>query len=246
MVRNSNDDTNLIILRNIERKIQDKYILKDINLKFSRNKIYCIVGPSGAGKSSLLRLLVQLDSPTEGETQIDQRNIHDIPPLDLRKKIGFVFQIPYMFPGSVLDNIIYGPQLRNETNLKDRARELLQRVGMSQDLLSQDAESLSVGQQQRIAFARTLANNPEILLLDEPTSALDPTSTKTIERLIVDLVKNHRLTVIMVTHQLEQALRLADEIVFMVDGEIIEQNSKEGFILSQNKKVQAFLKGELK
>ncbi|MHA1264114.1 MAG: ABC transporter ATP-binding protein [Candidatus Helarchaeota archaeon] len=236
----------VILLKQVNLSRHSNHILKNINLTFMKGRIYCIVGPSGAGKSSLLRLLVRLDSPTSGIIQIEGEDIQKIPPLILRKKIGIVFQIPLMFKGTVFDNIVYGPRIHHKEELEKTAHELLKLVGLNSELLEQDAESLSVGQKQRVAFARTLANKPQILLLDEPTSALDPTSTKIIEGLIMDLVKKRGITIIMVTHQVEQALRLADEIIFMINGEIIEQTSKENFQKSKNELITAFLRGDLK
>ncbi|MBD3229975.1 MAG: ATP-binding cassette domain-containing protein [Candidatus Lokiarchaeota archaeon] len=242
---NNNLSNHIIIFKNITRIIDDKTILKDINLRIKRNKIHCIVGPSGAGKSSLLRLLNGLDSPSSGSIFIWGKNINSIPPLELRKKIGLVFQIPRMFEGTVFDNIVYGPKLRGDPNLKKIANNLLEKIELDPEILDQDADTLSVGQKQRVSIARTLANDPEILLLDEPTSALDPTATKGIESLIKNLI-DYDLTIIVVTHDLDQGLRIADQIIFLVNGEIIEINSVEGFLESKNEKVKLFIKGELK
>ena len=236
----------LIQLEDVQKKIDETTILKDINLKFQKNKIYCIVGPSGAGKSTLIRLLNKLDSPSSGKITFQGTNMDSYPSIELRKKVGMVFQIPILFEGTVFDNIVYGPRLMKQDNLEKIAHQSISKVGLDLSMLDRDGEELSVGQKQRVSIARTLAMEPEILVLDEPTSALDPTSTKEIESLLKKLCENQDITIIMVTHQLEQAYKLADIIIFLVNGKIIEINNVDDFKKSENKITQSFIKGELK
>jgi len=215
-------DSTILETRYVTRQVsKNGHILKtvdNVSFVFKRGGVYNIVGPSGAGKSSLLRLLNRLDEPIEGEVLFYDKPLVLYPPTHLRKKVAMLFQTPYLFPGTVRDNLAYCCELRSE----EIARSNLIRVGLKSDFIDMDAESLSVGEKQRVAMARSLMLEPEVLLLDEPTSALDPASSKKIEELILSLSADLCLTVIIVTHNPEQALNLGGETLLLVKGQLIE------------------------
>ena len=185
-----------------------------------------IVGPSGSGKSSLLRLLNRLDEPSSGTVFLDGLDYRQLPPRELRRRVGMVTQRPFMFPGDVASNLRFGPVQRGETLPEDEIAHLLERVGL-QGFAAQDASVLSGGEQQRVSLARTLANRPEILLLDEPTSALDEQSKSGIEELVRALVNDAGLTCVMVTHDRDQARRLCQRVVVLEGGRLIQSGATE-------------------
>jgi putative ABC transport system ATP-binding protein len=214
--------TVILETRNLTREIKKNghhiKAIDDISYIFNKGCIYNIVGPSGAGKSSFLRLLNRLDDPIEGEVLFYGQPIMSYPPTVLRKKVAMLFQTPFLFPGTVKDNLEY---CRAQCS-GDIIESNLSRVGLKPEFIEMDAESLSVGEKQRVAIARSLIFEPEVLLLDEPTSALDPASSKKIEELILTLSIELCLTVIIVTHQPAQALRLGGETLLLVKGRLIE------------------------
>ncbi|KAJ4816144.1 Phosphate import ATP-binding protein PstB [Rhynchospora pubera] len=201
---------------------EDQTILKAINLDVPAGVIMGIIGPSGSGKSTLLRALNRLWEPSPGSVFLDGEDISRLDVLSLRRKVGMLFQLPAMFEGTVADNVRFGPQLRGKKLTDAEVQKLLSLADLDPSLASRPASELSVGQAQRVALARTLANNPEVLLLDEPTSALDPISTQNIEEAIVRLKKTQRLTTIMVSHSVKQIQRIADVVCLLVDGEVVE------------------------
>ncbi len=220
----------ILELTNLSREVLDhehaKTILSGISYNFSTQKIYTIIGPSGAGKSSLLRLINRLDEPTSGEIKYRDKSHKEIDPTELRKKIGYLFQTPYLFNGTVLENLLYAkPDLNN----KDIDR-LINRVHIKPELLKRKVDKLSVGERQRAAFARLLSLEPEIILLDEPTSALDPTYTLAIENLITEIVSEQKVTAIVVTHHPQQALKLGEESLLLVNGCLVESGLSEQII----------------
>lgn len=216
----------------------EMHVLRDINIRVLENKINCIVGPSGSGKSTLIRCINRMNDETagfslSGSVKVGGRNIlhKNENVARLRTAVGMVFQKPCVFPKSIAENVLFGVQhLRKlstqermqlvETNLK--AAALWQEV---RHRLHDPASSLSIGQQQRLCIARSLAVGPEVILLDEPTSSLDPVSTRAIEDLMVSLKRDY--TIVFVTHNIQQAHRIADQLIFMCNGEIIEQGPKE-------------------
>ena len=213
-------------LRGLSRTIDapdGKVIIDDFSFSFLRGNIYTILGPSGAGKSSLLRLINRLDEPTGGEVIFDSKVQGEYSPCQLRRKIGYLFQTPHLFPGGVEENIRFA----NSSISTDKLRTLVDHVHLSPELLSVPGEKLSVGEQQRVALARLLATGPMVVLLDEPTSALDPSHTEGIENLIRELADSGELTVIMVTHNPEQALRMGGESLLLVSGRLVEHGSAE-------------------
>lgn len=193
-------------------------IVDDISFSFQPGRIYSLLGPSGAGKSSLLRLFNRLDEPTTGEVFFEGTDYRTILPTDLRLRIGYLFQVPYMFRGTVTDNLRFA----NDQLDHDQCDRLLDQVSLNREIKEQSVEGLSVGEKQRIALARLLATDPKIVLLDEPTAALDPAYTDKIEASIKQIAVEKDLTVIMVSHDPQQALRLGGETLLIVAGRLVE------------------------
>jgi putative ABC transport system ATP-binding protein len=178
-----------------------------------------IVGPSGAGKSSFLRLLNRLDEPTGGTVRLQSIDYRQIPPRELRRRVGMVTQTAYLFPGTIADNLRFGP-LQQGSELPAKTIEaLLIQVGLP-GRGEEDVAHLSGGEAQRVSVARALANAPEVLLLDEPTSALDAEAKGEVEKLILTVVRQNGLTGVMVSHDLAQAARVADRVMAMSKGRL--------------------------
>lgn len=205
--------------RNLCREVQGRRIVDGVSLDVDAGEVIAIVGPSGAGKSSLLRLLNRLDEPTSGTVLLEGRDYREIAPRELRRRIGLVLQTPYLFPGTVADNVAFGPRQRGEQMRPEAIEALLSRVGLP-GFGDQTVTHLSGGEAQRVSLARTLANSPEVLLLDEPTSALDPQLELEVEELIASILAGQKLTCLMITHDLEQAERLAQRAVLLVAGRV--------------------------
>jgi putative ABC transport system ATP-binding protein len=197
------------------RTVDGAVLVADVSLEIGAGEMVAIVGPSGSGKSSLLRLLNRLDEPTSGTVYLRSVDYRTIEPRALRRTVGMVTQRAVMFPGTVADNVRFGPLQRGDTLGDDAVDALLARVGL-EEFGRRDAAQLSGGEAQRVSLARTLANQPTVLLLDEPTSALDEESKAGIEGLIAGL----GVTCVLVTHDLAQARRLATRIVTMTKGRV--------------------------
>jgi ABC-type methionine transport system ATPase subunit len=206
-------------------------ILHDISLEIPAGSITAVIGPSGSGKSSLLRCLNRLWEPPPGSIFIDGRDITAMDVLLLRRRVGMLFQTPALFEGTVADNIAYGPGLQGRRLASQEVAELLQMASLDAGLAEKPVDQLSGGQAQRVSLARTLANQPDVLLLDEPTSALDPAATRKIESTIRNLRDTLNLTVLWVSHAFEQVERTADRIVLLVDGRVAETGDA-GHLLS--------------
>jgi len=226
-------------LRNVGKSKNGIPILRDINLKFHSGTKYNILGPSGAGKTTLLRLLNRMDDPTAGDILIDEQNILDIPVIELRKKVGMVFQIPVTFDGTVRDNLMVPYEIGAVENPPDESeiKHVLKLSELKLDFLGRKASDLSVGEKQRLSIARTLINNPEVLLLDEPTSALDHTSAISLLRSISQLNSLIGITVIMVTHQLAHARFFGGQIIQIDNGVILHEGLSEDFFRTHNTQV---------
>ncbi len=207
--------------------------LTDVSLDFEKNRVTALIGPSGCGKSTLLRLLNRMNdlidgTRVKGDVLFEGRNIYspDVDPVEIRQRIGMVFQKPNPFPKSIYNNITFAPKLsgvRNNGDLEELVEESLRQAVLwdeVKDILNKSAMTLSGGQQQRLCIARALAMKPEVLLMDEPTSALDPISTAKIEELIDTLKK--RYTIIIVTHNMQQAARVSEYTGFFYLGKLIE------------------------
>jgi putative ABC transport system ATP-binding protein len=186
-------------------------------MQVKRGEILAVVGPSGAGKSSFLRLLNRLDEPTGGTVFLGGEDYHEIAPRALRRRVGMVMQMAYLFPGTVAANVTFGPRQRNEPISAVQVYALLNRVGLS-GYQDRNVSNLSGGEAQRVSLARTLANSPEVLLLDEPTSALDAVAARGIEELVLSIIHERQMTCVMITHDLSQARRIADRVMSMRAG----------------------------
>jgi len=221
-------------------------ILKDVSFEAGGKCIHAIVGPSGSGKTTILRLLNKLESPEQGRILLDGIDITNIPARTLRKDVGMVFQVPALFKGNIEDNILFGPRLNKPVNPVQDVKKLLQIVGLKNVELTREIDNLSIGQQQRVSFARALANKPKMLLLDEPTSALDPSAANNFLDLAKKIHLKMGINIIIVTHILHHAQRIADSVCLLAEGEIVEQGpAKEFFEKPKTEVGQKFVRGEL-
>ena len=233
----------------------NNHALKNINLDIYENQITAFIGPSGCGKSTYLKTLNRMNDlvpnvTINGKVWIDGEDIYD-PKVDttlLRKKVGMVFQQPNPFPMSIYDNIAYGPRIhgiKGKPELDAIVEKSLRGAALwdeVKDRLKRSALGLSGGQQQRLCIARALAVQPDVLLMDEPTSALDPISTLKIEELMVELKKKY--TVVVVTHNMQQAARVSDDTAFFLVGEVIEFNHTDDiFARPQDKRTEDYITG---
>jgi putative ABC transport system ATP-binding protein len=215
--------------QNLSRAIVGKVLVNDISVAVQQGEVLAVVGPSGAGKSSFLRLLNRLDEPTSGAVLLDGRNYNEIAPRELRRRVGMVMQMAYLFPGTVAANIAFGPQQRHETITPQQIQALLDRVGLP-GYQDRDVSNLSGGEAQRVSLARTLANSPEVLLLDEPTSALDDASERGIEELVLGIIRERQMTCVIVTHDMPQAARIADRTMVLESGKLAAIGPTEGVL----------------
>lgn len=242
-----------IKIKNLDLYYDNFQGLKNINMDIEENKITAFIGPSGCGKSSLLKSLNRMNDllsncKITGEILLDDQDIFSLDVNVLRKKVGMVFQNPNPFPMSIYDNIAYGPRthgIKSKSELDAIVESSLKKAALYEevkDSLDKSALKLSGGQQQRLCIARALAIEPDVLLLDEPTSALDPISTLKIEELLKQLKTDY--TIVIVTHNMQQALRISDNTGFFLNGELIEFNNTEKlFTLPSNKKTEDYITG---
>lgn len=200
---------------------REKPVLRNVSFELARGEILVVLGPSGSGKTSLLRCLNRLESVDSGRVLLDGKDTRDLPAMELRRRVGLVFQTPALIPGTVEENVRAGPRLAGEDLAKDACLSLLGRVGLADRYLGRSAETLSVGERQRVALAQVLANAPEVLLLDEPTSALDPTAVLTVETLIQSLHRELNTATVIVTHNLDQARRFGARTLVLDDGKVL-------------------------
>ncbi len=207
----------ILSARNLTREVDGTPLVDDVSLDVETGSVVAIVGPSGAGKSSFLRLLNRLDEPTCGTVFLGGQDYHDIPPTELRRRVGMLMQAPHLFTGTVAQNIRFGPRQRGEALSSDAIEDLLDGVGLA-GFADRDVSNLSGGEAQRVSLARTLANCPQVLLLDEPTSALDEETEREVEALIARVIQTYGLTCLMVTHDADQARRLASHAMLMDAG----------------------------
>ena len=232
----------------------DFHALKDVNMQIEANKITAFIGPSGCGKSTFLKTLNRMNDLVEnckidGKVLLDGTDIYkDMDEITLRYRVGMVFQQPNPFPKSVYDNVAYGPRIagiKKKSQLDEIVERSLRQAAIWDELkdrLHKSALGLSGGQQQRLCIARTLAVEPEVILMDEPTSALDPISTSKIEDLAMELKKDY--TIVMVTHNMQQAVRVSDNTAFFLLGEVIEYNDTEKlFSIPSDKRTEDYITG---
>ena len=243
-----------ITIKNVDLFYQDFQALKNINLSIEEKKITAFIGPSGCGKSTLLKSLNRMNDLVDGckvtgEICLDGEDIYNNIDVNLlRKRVGMVFQKPNPFPMSIYDNIAYGPRthgIRSKQKLDDIVEKSLRGAAIweeTKDCLKKSALQMSGGQQQRLCIARALAVQPEVLLMDEPTSALDPVSTSKIEDLAMELKKDY--TIVMVTHNMQQAVRISDNTAFFLLGEMVEYNETEKlFSIPSDKRTEDYITG---
>lgn len=236
-----------INLKNLTLKLgSGEPILTDVSLDIPVGQITSLIGPSGSGKSSLLRCLNRLWEPPPGTVFLEGIDITTLDVLALRRRVGMLFQSAALFKGTVATNVAYGPALQGQELSAQRIEELFEMAGLGVDLAQKPANELSGGQAQRVALARALANKPEVLLLDEPTSALDPAATRHVEETILRLRDTLALTVVWVSHAIEQVERTADNLVLLVDGRIAEVGTPEHLLTGAHRHLtEDFARGKL-
>jgi len=205
----------------LSRVVEGKALVNDVSVRVAAGEILAVTGPSGSGKSSFLRLLNRLDEPTEGTVLLQGTDYREIPPRELRRKVGMVTQRAFLFPGTVAGNLRFGPQQIGVTPSDDEVDALLAKVGLP-GYAGRDVTNLSGGEAQRVSVARAVANSPIVLLLDEPTSALDDAAKAGIELLIRSLIRQDGLTCVLVTHDVAQASRIADRIMVIDSGRMVK------------------------
>lgn len=245
----------IIQARNVNVYYVDFHALKNIHFEVKKHHITALIGPSGCGKSTFLRTLNRMNDQiagfrVEGDIIIEGKPIYS-PKTDvvqLRKRVGMVFQRPNPFPMSIYDNVAYGPKIhgiKKTRDLDEIVEKSLRYAALwdeVKDRLHTSAMGLSGGQQQRLVIARVLAVEPEIILMDEPASALDPISTAKIEELILELKKSY--TIVIVTHNMQQAARVSDETAFFLNGQVVEFNDTETiFTNPQRKETEDYISG---
>ncbi|CAI7916922.1 unnamed protein product [Closterium sp. NIES-53] len=222
-------------------------ILDGVALRVARGELFGLIGPSGSGKSTLLRAINRLWEPTRGTVWVDGCDVTTMDVQQLRRRVGMVFQSPHLFPGTVADNVRYGPGLQGVAVGVEEQQSLLLRAGLdpSADFLQRAAHELSGGEAQRVSIARALANSPQVLLLDEPTSSLDPTATRKVEETIERLRREEGLTVVLVSHSMPQIERVADVTALLSQGRVVEVGPPGELRESDNPDVASFFTGEL-
>jgi phosphate transport system ATP-binding protein len=245
-----------ISLRKLNAYYGETHAVKDVDLEYAANQVTAMIGPSGCGKSTLVRCINRMHEEipgarATGEVMLDELDLHGgtVDVISVRRAIGMVFQKPNPFPTmSIYDNVAAGIRLSGTrgVNVKERVEQSLRGAGLwdeVKDRLGAPGIGLSGGQQQRLCIARTIAVEPEVILMDEPASALDPISTLKIEELVHDLKK--RYTIVIVTHNMQQAARVADTTAFMLDGELVEHAPTEKiFSTPDDKRTEEYVTGK--
>ena len=248
------NETEIMRAEKLNLWYETNHALKDINISIPKNEITALIGPSGCGKSTFLKTLNRMNDLVEGcriegKVTLGSTDIYkDIDVTVLRKRVGMVFQKPNPFPMSIYDNVAYGPRIhgvKSRLKLDEIVERSLKQAAIwdeCKDRLKKSALSMSGGQQQRLCIARALAVEPEVLLMDEPTSALDPISTSKIEELALELKEKY--TIVMVTHNMQQAERIADKTAFFLLGEVIEFDETEKmFSTPADKRTEDYITG---
>ena len=251
------DNTNEIILevKDLKKSFGDHVVLESINTTVRKGEVIAIIGPSGCGKSTFLKCLNRMNDLVEGcriegNVLLDGTDIYgkNVDVNLLRKKVGMVFQKPNPFPMNIYDNIAYGPRthgIKNKAQLDEIVETSLKNAAIwdeCKDRLKSSALGMSGGQQQRLCIARALACQPEVILMDEPTSALDPISTSKIEELVLELKKKY--TVVIVTHNMQQAVRISDKTAFFLLGDLVEYGQTDQiFSVPKDKRTENYITG---
>ena len=244
-----------ISVKNLNLFYGENHALKDVNMEIYPHRITAFIGPSGCGESTFLKTLNRMNDLVEsvritGDVRLDGQDIYDksMDVISLRKRVGMVFQQPNPFPKSIYDNVAYGPRvngIKNKSQLDEIVERSLKQAAIwdeVKDRLKKSALGLSGGQQQRLCIARTLAVEPEVILMDEPTSALDPISTSKIEDLAQEL--KDKYTIVIVTHNMQQAIRISDYTAFFLLGEMVEYGtSEEIFSAPKDPRTERYITG---
>ena len=234
-------------LEKVTKTYAGRKVLEVENLCIPKGEILALVGPSGAGKSTLLRLLNFLEPPTQGSIHFHQRAFSadaDMP-LDLRRRVTMVFQQPMLLNRSVEANVQFGLGLRGIRDAKERVRAALAEVGL-EHIPHQKANTLSSGEAQRVALARAIVMQPEVLLLDEPTANLDPYNVGLMEKIALHMNQQYKTTLVLVTHNVFQAKRLARRVAFLLDGKVIEVSEADIFFNRPiDPRTAAFVRGDM-
>ena len=231
--------------KDVWQKRDGRDILKNINIRIDRGEVFALIGPTGAGKTTLLRLIDMLDKPPAGKIFFDGSDVttSERARLEARRRMAFVLQKPIVFNASVFDNVAYGLRWhgRDSRQIREKVDIILETIGLA-EYKKRNARTLSGGEVQRVAIARALAVEPEVLLLDEPTANLDPVSASKVEDLIWGIIKRDAITVIMATHDMSQGQRLADRIIVLVNGEVVQSGgAREVFTSPRNREVAVFV-----
>lgn len=234
-------------LRNVTKSYEGREVLNVKSLDIRKGEVLGVVGPSGSGKSTLLRLLNFLEPPSLGNIEFAGYTTNGVglAPLDIRRRVTTVFQRPILLNTNVYNNVAFGMQIRGQGNFRKKVHEALERVGLEQ-VAHQRARTLSGGEAQRVALARALVIEPEVLLLDEPTANLDPYNVGLIERIARELNESNRTTIVLVTHNVFQARRLANRIALFLEGQVVEVASTHDFFNNpQDPRSVAFVQGDI-
>ena len=252
--RGNAPDETVIAARNLEVAYGTDQALDSVDIEIPEHKVTAIIGPSGCGKSTFLRCINRMNDQipactVDGELRFHSTDVYDeaVDPVALRRKIGMVFQKPNPFPKSIYDNVAYGLRVQGREVTDEKVEQALRGAALWDEVKDQLDESgleLSGGQQQRLCIARAIAPDPEVILMDEPASALDPVATSKIEDLIADLAADY--TVVIVTHNMQQAARISDKTaVFLTGGRLVEfDDTQNVFENPQNQRVEDYITGK--
>lgn len=241
--------TSAIKFEHVKKSFADKVVVNDLNLDIQQGELFVLVGNSGSGKTTSIKMINRLEDPNGGRVLVNQRPTTEYNVQKLRWQIGYVLQQIALFPNmTVAKNITLIPEIQGDKgNLAETAAKLLQEVGLNpKEYAKRYPHELSGGEQQRIGILRAIASKPPIVLMDEPFSALDPLSRANLQSLVVDLHKQLHNTIIFVTHDMNEALRLADRIAIMKDGQLLQVDQPQEILRHPaNKYVKDFFKGSL-
>ncbi len=218
----------ILRMRKVRKALGKKKVLRGLDLDIRKGEIMALVGPSGSGKSTLLRCVNRLLELDGGDIRLGGRSIRELPPVELRRKAVLVSQDAVMLPGTVRDNVAYGPSLLGDVD-EGVVRRAMKDAGLPPGFAGKDASKLSGGEKKRVALARAVALEPDVLLLDEPTAGVDPRRMEMVEKAIVDMAKGRGLTVLWITHDVPQAKRVGTRIANLKAGVVRQVGDADKF-----------------